>query len=41
MRDFEECKKAAMSGDVQAQFDQGDIYSLRAKLCQGGKRKWK
>ena len=27
MRDFEVCKKAALSGDVQAQFDLGDMYS--------------
>ena len=34
MRDFEECKKAALSGDVQAQFDLGDMYSLVARRCQ-------
>ena len=25
MRDFEVCRKAALSGDVQAQFDLGDM----------------
>ena len=28
MRDFEECRKAASSSDVQAQFDLEEMYSL-------------
>jgi TPR repeat protein len=34
MKSFDECKKAAESGDAQAQFDLGDMYSLGENVPQ-------